>query len=949
MTSPELRQQAFDLTSHEFLVIPLHDGKPTQKYSHRRKRLASDKEINEWFSDTSNADGIAIAINDTEFSIDTDGEHCESMFINQGVPHLSQDLQDLVKSTMHTKSPNGHHRTFRIGVKDFPDGIKTEKYITGKEHNEIAVMGKEHILRERSAKHVVINDADKLVTLSKEQVNELFNMLRKLKELDAIMKVADLLLPYYYQPHRDNIVFAYSGYLHKNKTPLATTEDIYLRLAGLTNYYDEDTEKSLKVIRDKYARDPNTEKVSGYQHFLKALDEAYPHGGKVGNGNGNGNGVLSPTETINQIQAALSKAGLISVYARNAADASTNTDDNGIPASLLNEPGVTDELNKHEYYACIRRYKPVRFVIAHKDDKQIVTAIVNYEERKTGTDANGKEIINKIATLAITDNIINAIPIEVWINNNPLTMAREYKVKFVSQSSVKPIMIGPYPNIEGILEELSSRNLIIKQTSALDALRSIIYRFEVLERATITEEVQSPGFYLNDGQIIGYGIFQKPFDINSPDTMQKVNECIDVIDILYNDFHKPKGKNHTDRLASTLLWGSVAPFSYIKKEFNSKNMEYIERYPFEYGAPDSGKTGSVLPIFGMWNIHRLDVIDRFQHSYTSANTEARLGHILSLTTYPQILDEVDISLGDRWHTNLVNMLKASIIQKISRTIQNKSRNMPSIPYYALSPLILISNDPPPKDSAFRKRIMPLEHLETDRIRDPKEMQRFDKWFVIDDNISKLTILGDFIWHYIQNHPEGADFIIKRPWIEIAHELFDEFYKLVGKEVPSWIKDHEIKTSQEAMQEVGRLNRHQLIAFFQSIIDTAFHDSIYRGNTSDLKQTLAMRLNHCLDNDLIQFIRLYDVKGKGSKLVIKHGFVFAMTEWIARKSSTAVNIELNSLTEYLQGFTYTGIPTTKGSDQRDRVVMGDKQEFINFVDDNLELNNVVEEEGINEKL
>jgi hypothetical protein len=151
---------------------------------------------------------------------------------------------------MYTKSPHGHHRVFRIKSEDFPDGIKSDKYLTiGNDHSEIAVIGKEHILRERSPEHKVINGVECLVTLEKAEVDELFKALNKLKESDAAMKVADLLLPYYYQPHRDDIIFSLSGFLHKNKTPQYITEKIVLHIIKLTNYPDEDSNKALRTIQ----------------------------------------------------------------------------------------------------------------------------------------------------------------------------------------------------------------------------------------------------------------------------------------------------------------------------------------------------------------------------------------------------------------------------------------------------------------------------------------------------------------------------------------------------------------------------------------------------------------------------------------------------------------------------------------------------------------------------
>src|SRR5215211_219858 len=281
-------KEAEHLTKHKFLAIPLNNGVPTVKYDKRREILASEQELSEWYLDKK-VNGIAIAINKTEFAIDTDGEECENIFVEKVIAQLSKNLQNKINKTMYTKSPHGHHRTFRIKLEDFPDGIKTDKYLViGNNHSEIAVVGKEHILRERSPEHKVINGVECLVILEKAEVDELFKALNKLKESDAAMKVADLLLPYYYQPHRDAIIFSLSGFLHKSKTPQHITEKIALHLINLTKYHDEDTNKVLRTIKDTYAKDRNSADVSGYNKFLEALEAAYPHKDRIGNDN-NGN------------------------------------------------------------------------------------------------------------------------------------------------------------------------------------------------------------------------------------------------------------------------------------------------------------------------------------------------------------------------------------------------------------------------------------------------------------------------------------------------------------------------------------------------------------------------------------------------------------------------------------------------------------------------------------
>ena len=116
MIDNERTLQAKKLTSHGFVIIPLNDKIAIIKYKDRRKVQATTREIVSWFSNGDGriprANGIAIAINNTEFGIDTDGEKCESIFLNT-ISKLPAELQDKIRKTMHTKTPHGHHRTFR--------------------------------------------------------------------------------------------------------------------------------------------------------------------------------------------------------------------------------------------------------------------------------------------------------------------------------------------------------------------------------------------------------------------------------------------------------------------------------------------------------------------------------------------------------------------------------------------------------------------------------------------------------------------------------------------------------------------------------------------------------------------------------------------------------------------------------------------------------------------
>jgi hypothetical protein len=143
------------------------------------------------------------------------------------VARLSQELQEAINKTTHIKTPNGHHRLLKINAEDFPEGIKEKVYVKLNDHNEIVLKGRNHYLVECGPGYDIVNDIDSLVTLQKDEVEELLKALETVKaETNGVESIVGILIPYYTNGRRDNLVFALSGYLHKN----GVSELLFLRL-----------------------------------------------------------------------------------------------------------------------------------------------------------------------------------------------------------------------------------------------------------------------------------------------------------------------------------------------------------------------------------------------------------------------------------------------------------------------------------------------------------------------------------------------------------------------------------------------------------------------------------------------------------------------------------------------------------------------------------------------
>ena len=124
---------------------------------------------------------------------------------------------------------------------------------------------------------------------------------------------------------------------------------------------------------------------------------------------------------------------------------------------------------------------------------------------------------------------------------------------------------------------------------------------------------------------------------------------------------------------------------------------------------------------------------------------------------------------------------------------------------ALSPCILTSNDLPPQDPVFRRRIIPIYYSKEDEP-SQEEMKQFNTSLRIE--LDTLGILGDFAANYIL---ENQDILVnsKSNWIDIATHILVEFFKAAGKEIPDWI-DYFV---QETQYKTQRSSRNRLFADF----------------------------------------------------------------------------------------------------------------------------------------
>ena len=196
-----------------------------------------------WFNGKSE-NNIAIILSNKGIVIDSDGKKCEYIIWEKIVPNLSNDLQKAFRKTTRTRTGGGgEHIIFGLRQEDFPDGVPTKNIIKLGDHEEIKFLGNGSYVVERGIhqsgkEYLPSNDIEKLVYLSKEQVEELLTALNNLRpeapkqkskpnrekeqpiktyNLDdsKIESIVNELEPWYKLGGRDEIAFSCGGCLHK--------------------------------------------------------------------------------------------------------------------------------------------------------------------------------------------------------------------------------------------------------------------------------------------------------------------------------------------------------------------------------------------------------------------------------------------------------------------------------------------------------------------------------------------------------------------------------------------------------------------------------------------------------------------------------------------------------------------------------------------------------------
>jgi len=459
---------------------------------------------------------------------------------------------------------------------------------------------------------------------------------------------------------------------------------------------------------------------------------------------------------------------------------------------------------------------------------------------------------------------------------SPLDALTKFEIVWESRVRPKPLRIGP-ATLDEIFERLRSEGFLSNSRLGKDALNNVVNALISKKKAEIKTEIENPGFYIVDNKIVA--VKWKPKDI----TREELKEALELLNELATKWYV----HVIDKFATSVKWGIISPFIYARKQLGRR---YQVPHLVMYGARNTGKT-TLAEICTM----RLWGLDKSTHSYSGsqANTEARLGRVVSNDTFPRIINEANSMF---YRPEVINILKNTVEELIARGkyVRNAYLNV-----LALSPLIITLNPSPPVDfeglGLVPKTIWLLYFTEGERLKQ-EQIESFRK--DVEPRLHKLEAIGHYAARVIlERGPE----ILKKDWRELGEELLVKAYEEVGLTPPEWIrKEYEVESFEDIERDKIERIRSKFIKYINEqysrnigkiIANYEIDERMEKINIEDV--SIEDKLNILLKNKLIPFMimkkdKVYITSSILRELRIEIDSLRSLADllgWIYRKSKS----------------------------------------------------------------
>ncbi|MEM4846971.1 MAG: hypothetical protein QW794_04345 [Thermosphaera sp.] len=516
-----------------------------------------------------------------------------------------------------------------------------------------------------------------------------------------------------------------------------------------------------------------------------------------------------------------------------------------------------------------------------------IVELVDYEKQLYAV-ANLRKLVivrarRESNRLVYKERVAVVCPTRIVVYNNPIGGITKYEVTFEGATLQRPLIIGPAV-IDEIADRLTAEGVVYHRRLIHDTLSAIIQAHVRKGKAEIRTEIESPGFYLVDGRVVPV-----KYSVESVDT-EKLRQAL----LLLNELAEVWFKHVQDKFSTIVKWGAVAPFGYILKQ-RGKWMPWL----YLYGDSATGKTTLGRIVLKLWGLD-----SRHEKTGASVDTVPRLGHVLSASTFPTLINEPGNALTKE---DVVEAVKNAVDNVIVRGKYIKG-TYTEIP--ALSCLIFTSNKFLPRDDALLRRFKVITFSYGEKI--PVEKQREFKEKV-DPRLNTLSEIGKCIAKQVLE-TQGLDHLDGRI-------LLEKCYEFAGFEKPQWLNleySEALDLHETVLEEfIERFKKYinDLFARYVSKIieiDTdALRDTVVTPDRVDLERKLRILLEkHMLpgvklsDNEVLITTVLLDEIGLRERVNLKSLAEMLGCEygvfWASGRSVRAMKTQVEKLVEVLTG-------------------------------------------------
>jgi hypothetical protein len=395
--------------------------------------------------------------------------------------------------------------------------------------------------------------------------------------------------------------------------------------------------------------------------------------------------------------------------------------------------------------------------------------------------------------------VLSGAPEEIYVIKSRFSDTYKYRIVW-RNPLLDTITYGP-DLLDMIVNRIIADGHALRKDNARDVINNIIMAYSEKGLAKKVEEIK--GFVLDKetGRVKASMI-----DIKEP-TLEELERAVEFIDVL----HKwcSGSRNRLNALGVMLKWAAAASLGWVYKEMERGERLWV---PTPCGKSHSGKTTLSLIALAVWGRGREYIVN-----YHSVDNAYRMGMRFSESTLPWAINEADPLLKDERE---MSVLIDAIMGKIYRSKQHAPGVFVDIPALSLPIFVLQSCEEVRKREAYMRRLRIFEFTEEDEISEEKARQ-FEKEVL--KNIGVLEAIGRFAGSYVIKNGLEEDFD------NLGLKIFEEIYKMLGKPLPTWLRD----AKPPSIREIYAESKIDVEGIFRDFLIKRIQEAYYRGHSREM--------------------------------------------------------------------------------------------------------------------